>query len=280
MRVEVVVVLYNKSIKESITLQNLIGLGDNDISICVVDNSTSDYGNEKYCRDSGMLYINMSGNKGLSKAYNVAVKTSHGTDMFVLLDDDTEITDDYFKVLKKEASRKEDVDIFAPVIIGQDGIIYSPNEYHFLKNNLVLNKGNREIIQSRFNAISSCLAIRSKVFEDYEYDERLFMDLVDQYFCLRQRQLGRKFSTLDTRIHQNFSQRNSDIDVIKYWNRMKIRLKDIMTYALLLGGRGYRTLGYIKCCGICVQTGIHVKSPSFALKGLMESTRLAISLKL
>ena len=280
MRVEAVVVLYNKSVKESITLQNLRGLGDNDISICVVDNSTSDYGNEKYCRDSGLLYINMKGNEGLSKAYNVAVRTSRGTDIFVLLDDDTEITDDYFKVLKKDASQKEDVDIFAPVIIGQDGIIYSPNEYHFLKNDLVLNKGNREIIQSKFNAISSCLAIRSKVFEDYEYDERLFMDLVDQYFCLRQRQFGRKFSMLNTRIHQNFSQRNSNIDVIKYWNRMKIRLKDIMTYALLLGGRGYRALGYIKCCGICVQTGIHVKSPSFALKGLMESTRLAVSLKL
>lgn len=279
MKIEVVVVLYNKSVNESIALKNLKMLDDRDITICVVDNSTSCYGNAEYCEDEAFYYIDMHGNKGLSKAYNAAIKAQYGTDMFVLLDDDTEITNDYFKELKKEAFQKEDVDIFAPIIIGQDGIIYSPNEYHFLKNNLILNKGKREISQDKFNAISSCLAIRSRVFDNYEYDENLFLDLVDQYFCLRQRQMGRKFSLLDTKIHQNFSQRNKDIDAKKYWIRMKIRLKDIMTYSLLMDKYRYQLLGYIKCCGICVQTGIHLNSFGLIFKGLVESTRLALTIK-
>lgn len=66
-----VLVVYNKSLKDSVTFNCLKNVKD--INIIVCDNSTKDFGNESYLKGHGFTYINMHGNKGLSKAYNAAL---------------------------------------------------------------------------------------------------------------------------------------------------------------------------------------------------------------
>lgn len=267
-----VIVIYNKKIKESITCKCLKKIADLDIEIIIVDNSESDQGNSSMCAELGYRYISMNGNKGLSKAYNIAIDNS-SSEIIILLDDDTEITDDYFNKLNNAVSTNHDIDIFAPIVYGQDGIIYSPNEFNFLRNKF-MKEPKQQISPDLFNAIASCLAIRMRVFNNYRFNEILFIDQVDQYFFCEQRQMGRKFMKLDTIITQNFYQRGPVLSAESGWKRVRLRIIDIMRHARLMGGVKYKLLGYIKCCGLSFQIAKKSKSARIVIKGGLLSTKL------
>ena len=187
----------------------------------------------------------MNGNKGLSKAYNAAIDTIEA-DIVILFDDDTNVTAEYFRTLNDAVIENPNIDIFAPIVYGQDGMIYSPNEFNFLKNHFI-SSPDQAIDPNKFNAIASCLAIRMKVLKNYRFNELLFVDQVDQYFFYEQRKLHRTFMKLDTIISQNFYQRGTKLTAENGWRRMKLRIKDIMRHAKLMGGIRYKVLGFIKC---------------------------------
>ena len=230
-----VIVLYNKYLPDSITYQSIRNLQDQ-VEILVIDNSdTKNSGSDIFCKRNKIRYISMNENKGLSKAYNCAIDNINGADVLILLDDDTEVTKPYFEQLFRALKRYPDIDIFAPVIRGQDGVSYSPNEFHFLKNKL-LSDPNQTVSPNLFNAIAGCLAIRTRVFDYYRYNETLFVDQVDQFFFCEQRALGRSFMKLNVEIKQDFYQRGKTLSADAAWNRLCIRLVDVMRHARLLGG--------------------------------------------
>ena len=221
-----IIVVYNKTIEGSITCESLKKISNINVEIVIVDNSETDFHNDDLCKRLGYTYISMNGNKGLSKAYNVAIDSTQ-SDIIVLFDDDTNVDKRYFDVLSRAVNQHPEIDIFAPVVYGQDGVIYSPNEFNFLRNHFI-DDPTQKVSQEKFNAIASCLAIRRRVFENYKFDERLFVDQIDQYFFCEQRQLKRKFLKLDIEIYQNFYQRGNTLDPISAWNRVRLRLVDIM----------------------------------------------------
>ena len=114
-RITAAVVVYNKKISESITCQRIKDI-DSTMDILVLDNSEIETGNERYCKAHNIRYISMDGNKGLSKAYNKAVDNSQFSDVIVLFDDDTEITEEYFIKLRAALDEHPETDIFAPII--------------------------------------------------------------------------------------------------------------------------------------------------------------------
>lgn len=267
-----IIVVYNKSIKDSATCAGIHQALNLNIEIIIVDNSENNYGNKEICEIQNYKYINMHGNKGLSKAYNAAIDCTDA-DVIILLDDDTELTGDYFKTLNVAVLNFEDIDIFAPVVYGQDGVIYSPNEFNFLRNHFI-HSPDQEVSQESFNAIASCLAIRKRVFEHYRFNEWLFVDQVDQYFFCEQRKLNRKFMKLNTVIHQNFYQRGKELHAYNAWHRIRLRIIDIMRHAKLMGGIKYKLLGWIKCCGLSVQISIKSKSVYLLVRGIALSCKL------
>jgi hypothetical protein len=101
--------------------------------------------------------------------------------LIIWFDDDTHITEEYFITLKDSLINKKDSDVFAPIIYGQNGKIYSPNSAGFLMNKL-LRTIDDKIDYNKFNAINSCLAVRKYIYMDYRYNEKLFLDSVDQNF--------------------------------------------------------------------------------------------------
>lgn len=249
-----VIVIYNKKVEDSITCKNILNNSDNSLGMLVVDNSTSDFGNKAYCSKKNIDYISMDGNKGLSKAYNAAVDACKEKDAIILFDDDTEVTEEYFEKLDDALTIYHDVDIFAPIIYGQDGVIYSPNEYNFMRSNFIKSP-NQEVSQKKFNAIASCLAIRMRVFDNYRFNEKLFVDQVDQNFFYDQRKKNAKFQKIDVKILQNFYQRGKNLTPEAGWRRLKLRIIDIMRQTRLIGGRKIRFLGFAKCCGLGAQIG-------------------------
>lgn len=274
-----VIVVYNKSISDSKTLVGLRGCEIQNENIIVVDNSTSDYGIGEYCKKNGYQYLSMQGNKGLSKAYNKALEfikpLANGDDVIIWLDDDTVVTKEYFEKLRKEAEGNNSYDIFMPVIIGQDGVIYSPNEGHFFGSKFIKSI-DEDIDLGMINGINSCLAVRRRIYENYSYTEKLFMDLTDNKFFDDMRNANANFCILRTPIYQTFFQRGGNLDPNKLIARLRIKLKDFMIYANSKG-KLYLIAGFIKCVGWGVDLGRKSKSMKVLVyccfKGLKEFLR-------
>ncbi len=255
-----VVIIYNKSIDRSITINNLRKIGLSNLKIVVVDNSTTNFENEELCGNCDVDYISMNGNAGLSKAYNKALdylkNKTKSNDFIIWLDDDSNIKSEYFDALETAIFKYEKTKVFAPYIIGQDNVIYSPNNASFLRNNLLKEKDDFKL--HKFNAINSCLAVKSEIYKNYRYDESLFLDMVDQNFFDDLREQNYKFGVLNIEIHHNFSQREDDINIASMNSRLKIRIKDLMTYAKKK--KTYTFLAIFKTIGWGIVLGWKCKS--------------------
>lgn len=262
-----VIVIYNKSIRESITCKAIRAISNRNISVVVVDNSDQTNDNKQICYQNKWMYICMHENAGLSKAYNRVLNSLSfsNDDIIVWLDDDTNVTQEYFNVLEEAVRCNPSCDIFAPVIMGEDNKFWSPNEYHFLKNKQ-LKQINQNISNKKFNAINSCTAVKAKIYDNYRYDERLFLDQVDHLFFYDQRRFGRKFKKLDTVIFQNFSTKRiySDYSLLK--KRYKIMIKDYLLYSKITG----YPLGLLKVFGWGVREGIKYRRIDFTVWCLRE----------
>ena len=161
--------------------------------------------NKEYFPIDLLTYHSMGGNVGLSKAYNYALsilKDKSEDDIVIWFDDDTPVKQEYFDCLKNKVVDKT-FDVFVPVIYGQNGVIYSPNESGWLKGKYIKSP-EQQIPQNKFNAINSCLAVRLKAYKGYTYDEGLFMDCVDTKLFDDFRKKELKFCTLPVKIYQNF----------------------------------------------------------------------------
>lgn len=258
-----VVVIYNTNVNESITLSNLQKITGYQINMLVVDNSTRDMGNEGICKKRGWTYISMNGNAGLSKAYNKAldyIKECTTKGIVIWFDDDTNVTQEYFDTLDADVTKHTEIDIFVPIIQGQDGRFWSPNEYHYLRNKQLKSK-NQTIKANRFNAINSCTAVRISIYQNYRYSEKLFLDQVDHQFFEDQRTLGRKFKKMNVIIHHNFSIRSKMDSIDKVKIRYSIMIPDFLIFCNKSIPR--YLLGWIKIIGWGVRESIKYKDLYF-----------------
>ena len=257
-----VVVIYNTSISDSDTINRLRIIKGHQIEIIAVDNSTRDYSNEAICRESGWTYISMYGNAGLSKAYNKALDyiCTKKSGIVVWFDDDTEVTQEYFDTLELDICKYQDVDVFAPMIRGQDGRFWSPNSYRYIRNKQI-KKPTDNIPNEKFNAINSCTAVRTSVYEDYRYTEKLFLDQVDHQFFEDQREKGTNFRKLNIIINHNFSTRSNMESIEKVKIRYGIMIPDFLVFCNKSKGRYF--LGWIKIFGWGIRETIKYKNLSF-----------------
>lgn len=271
----VVIILYNKKIETSQSVRNLVDLKCKNISIIVLDNSDESYivNNKNWANDKHIIYHSMGGNVGLSKAYNYALTLLRDkiNDIVIWLDDDTHIKKEYFEVLYEKAKNYE-WDVFAPIIYGQDGVIYSPNKVGHLKGHYIKSV-NQNIPNDKFNAINSCLAVRIKVYKEYYYDESLFMDCVDTKLFDDFRMMNLKFCVLPIKIYQNFFQRSKQKDVNKYWSRFQIRIKDTVVYSS--SSVENKLVGIMKIYGWAIIYGIKLKSIFFFINCVVLGTKLS-----
>lgn len=177
-RIKALVVVYNIRLDECLTLSTIRNAPD--VDIYVADNSTRDMGNKALAEQAGYRYVDMGGNKGLSRAYNAVIDGLEKDDSLIcLFDDDTAVDGRYFDVLRTQASTHEGISLFAPVVKDARGIL-SPCVFKGLRGRRV--NALSELPDGGVSVINSGLAIRLKVFGNYRYDERLFLDFVDHAF--------------------------------------------------------------------------------------------------
>lgn len=177
-RMNALIVIYNKSLAESQTLNSLCV--SEDVCVWIADNSTKEYGNKAFAEAHGYRYVCMAGNMGLSKAYNrVLSMLEKSDDLVCFFDDDTTVDVRYFEALAAAAAAHPNIDLFAPVVMDQKGIL-SPCTISSVACRRV--KSADELPSQGVSVINSGLAVRLRVFKNYAYDEGQFLDYIDHAF--------------------------------------------------------------------------------------------------
>lgn len=228
MKLTFIIVLYNKSLQESLTYKSLI-LHKSDADIIVYDNSDCKMNTEI---PKTVTYFGDGVNHGLSYAYNYVVNMmkdknigNKDNQFLALLDDDTEITDQYLVHMKSSIqNNKEKADIFVPVVMSGNKIMSPFNVWKDIK--ILAVKEVAEINPDQVSAINSGLIIRLSVFDQVMYDENYFLDCVDHDFFrkVRKNQIPVQI-VQDTLLYQTFS-RDEECDKNTRLKRFRIYQKD------------------------------------------------------
>lgn len=219
----VIIVIYNISCNDSISY---IRAKESSVKIIVCDNSTKDFKNKEIVESDGHIYINMHGNKGLSKAYNVAISKIDTNNKYVcLFDDDTDMGSQYFDKALKYINRT-DGDILLPVV-KTDTRILSPCQ--FRKKRCVEVKDLKELSTGFISAINSGIVIKSNIFKDYRYNENIFLDYLDHDFMRTMNKQHKKIVIMeDNVLNQNFSMESNSLEAS--YKRLCILNHDLKEY--------------------------------------------------
>ncbi|MEG1495976.1 MAG: glycosyltransferase [Clostridiales bacterium] len=251
-----IIVLYNKNYKDSLTYQSV--KDQNCLHLIICDNSTADFGNNELLAMDGITYVDMGGNKGLSKAYNRGIDTiTKKQGILCLFDDDTEIPADYFEKVRKYF-KEIPADIYLPMVYDDVGLM-SPG---VMKKYICYRAHSlSDLPPNEFTGINSGMALKLALFENYRYDEHIFLDYIDHNFIREMRNIGKSMVIMkDVSLHQTFSDVvNSKVSAI---TRFKILKKDLkyfyrgsfrsyLIYCYVIGKRSiklclkYKTLGFL-----------------------------------
>lgn len=202
-----IVVVYNRTCAQSLTCQRLLSLGEHMPRVIVFDNSTRDFGNREFCRETGWDYLGGEGNLGLSKAYNACIdylKSQNFKGFLCLFDDDTAVTEDYFCALQTAIAAGGQ--LFVP-LIHADGRLLSPCRIT-PSHKAILFDGEETALHYKgqdLSAINSGMAMDIALFYDYRYDENIFLDGIDHTHLQKLAEKNIRPTVMDVRFDHEFS---------------------------------------------------------------------------
>lgn len=242
-----VVVVYNQYCGNSVTCNTISAGSVQPDIILIVDNSTKEMGNLECCKKHGWFYHSMGGNVGLTKAYNAAISVlQNKADVVIWADDDTVFPADYMKKLVEAASAMPDNDVFLPVVKSKT-MILSPAIY--TRRRIVAIKELSDLENQQITAINSGMAVRLALYDDFRYDEAIFLDYVDHDFMCWCNLNGKKIQIMDdVLLFQNFFAESNPSNAARK-HRMQIYCKDIRVFEAKHGkSRVLTELGLLRHC--------------------------------
>lgn len=267
MKIKYIMVTYNKRLEDCATLAHA-----QDLDLYIYDNSIDQEiykHNLKISKThNNVTYLGTGENIGLSKAYNQVInaikKTDPDTDYVIMLDDDTHLDPSYMECVSK-LPQPSNV-IYTPFMT-TNGKKVNPryvNEYFVIELFGILFYTTKEKVKKlegskHLFAINSAMIIPFKIFNDFHYNEQLFLDCVDDDFCRYLYQHNYHIEILPVDIEHGFHMREiKDASYEQLEWRVKNRLKDIKVY-----NQG-RPINYFitKMC-ICFQYTICTKKLKF-----------------
>lgn len=228
MKIEAVIVVYNRDLENSPSYSSLLLSG---VGITVCDNSISVTRNEEKAKSDGVRYLDMNGNAGLPRAYNRAFDSlSDVSDdtLICLFDDDTEIPSGYFSAIADAVEKNPDAVAFLPVVREADnGLIMSPCR---IKGCRVSRADDPFAVSANeLTGINSGLAIRSATARKFKYNEKLFLDYADHDYIRRLRKSGAELAVFDSPLIQHFS-RSGNVSRKSAEKRFNLFKKDFTVF--------------------------------------------------
>ncbi|MBR2779893.1 MAG: glycosyltransferase [Eubacteriaceae bacterium] len=226
--IQPVVVIYNTECSESSSVMGLLQQG---LKPLIIDNSTSEYGNEHFCLIHDIPYCSMGENAGLSRAYNKALSLiNDNVDYLLWMDDDTMLPEGYVESILISVREYKEYDVLIPIVKSGNTVreILSPcvvrNSHTYRVATI------DELDEHEISAINSGLLVKRSVYKDFRYDEGLFLDCIDHDFIAWCHAQNLKMCILkNVVINQSFSsdEKTSTKDRI---SRYKIFAKDYKYY--------------------------------------------------
>lgn len=238
-----IVIIYNKPCSESETL-SVLKLYREKLNIVIFDNGSEKYNNEQYCHEYGLTYLSYNNNMGISKAYNRAIINLQvkESDYVFIFDDDTILTKEYMEEALNLIKDNE-CDICLPIVMANH-IILSPSNKKFKCGSKIVS--NIEDIKiNKITAINSGMIVSGKVYQKIEYDENLFLDMVDHRFMDCVRDAGYKIFIMKSIIYQNYSRQEKN-NYESAWSRYQIFKKDFKTYCVINNAKTFYLLSILK----------------------------------
>ncbi|EIX9779710.1 glycosyltransferase [Klebsiella pneumoniae] len=244
----VIIIVYNKELNSSLTLKSLLRYtNSNLLNLFIINN-----GPNEFCLEDGFYQriinsfatVNIEkqlDNKPLSKSYNDIIKKNTGFSRYLILDDDTSVSDEYLDYVVLSALDKYDVCV--PRIRNQSGNIVYP-----IVNKMVVSSTheNDEVEQQHYiYTIGSGLVISRKIIEIFDnyginlFDERYALYGVDISFFRRLHDFKKKGLLIKiivgTEIEHSLSSEEINISTSRY----KERLIDLILSTLYYSRIGY-----------------------------------------
>nr|BFD44251.1 hypothetical protein FFPRI1PSEUD_57500 [Pseudomonas sp. FFPRI_1] len=226
MKYLILVVIYNRSLKDSQSIRSLIeSLSTLEGSTFFIwDNSLERQPEneldwfQKETHKNNFIYKHTSQNTSLSEIYNTfTTLTPQKHDFIILLDHDTSFDSQLFDAHKKALKSCDPVNLYLPIVKFKDKIV-SPGKQLLFKS-LPYKHLNPGLTASRHNtAINSGMIIRWSYFTGIfkGYDKRLKFYGTDDYFMMEYRKTNKYFYLLDYTIHHDLTCNPDADDIYKF----------------------------------------------------------------
>ncbi len=222
------IILYKMRLDESTAFSAIhtqaLKCKDANIHIFIYDNSpTSDITHIKY---PYIHYQHNADNPGLGYAYNAAAQYAHQEHLewLLLLDQDTNIPDDFLQKYLKAIHNNTNIKLFVPHVFQSNGQELSPLRRWKAQSKQLITNQTYPIKQ--YLLINSGLCIQLKLFENSGgYDEKIRVDFADTQFVRKLLHAGEQtFYLLNCKCLQNFS--NDETELNKLKKRFQIYLEN------------------------------------------------------
>ncbi len=203
MSIYALVVIYNRRCEESPSCEAL--RADPDARAVVIDNSTEENDNARYCAKRGFGYLGLGGNRGLAVAYNRGIawlkKHTNATHV-VLFDDDTAIPDGFLKATATSIGNNPKAKVFLPRVYDEVGLL-SPCAIDEFRVRRIADVS--ELTPDNITAINSGMTLDLSLFKEYTYDEGYFLDYIDHAFMRDMKSRAVSFTVTQQTLNQRFA---------------------------------------------------------------------------
>lgn len=214
--ISAIVVLYNPNLTIIKNIQSYI---NNVFKLYVVDNS--EIFDKQQLHDltqfKNLIYINNNGNQGIANALNIGVRLAleDGVNWLLTMDQDSKFEDNNLRNLMDSAllCNYESVGIISPI--------------HVLEHTFNKPKKNQKLSET-FNVMTSGNLLNLQICQKIGgFIDELFIDAIDQEYCLRLRHNGYKILLCEYALLQHCLGDLKEIDlgfkVLRYSNHSAIR---------------------------------------------------------
>lgn len=217
----ILVVLYKQKVSESNTLLSLLNCKEHlsDKLLFVWDNSPTALGFSEMIFLEGHFenfkYSHSKDNKSLSEVYNTVIKQIKFDKLFVF-DQDTTLTNEYFKLMDCAAIKNKDIGVFLPFVKNNDRVV-SPLTYNVINFNYFKKIKKGRIFAKNKIAFASGLCIREWVFkrDNIWFDQNLIFYGIDYKFILDYGDFNKFMYLIDYKLEHSLSFTEEETKEIK-----------------------------------------------------------------
>ncbi len=216
--IQFVIVLYKESLQNTKTFKSLESAhftSNIKLNLFVYDNSPLPKKQNFIHNRFNIIYVSDINNSGLSKAYNKGFThaITNNKKFVILLDQDTEFSNDFFIKYEQAVLNNQDIEIFAPKLVLSNGKIFSPCIYKYKRGWYPNEVGFGINKLKNLVPVNSGVMLSVRLYQKVGgYNEDLKVDFIDFQFMEKVINFTNEFYVIEEIGLQEFSDQSEDFE--------------------------------------------------------------------